>query len=90
MPPVDEPLVVDINPWWPKNTEGGDRPVRAVAAEFLQKKGIYLPEKTISHARKGTLSKGEFIYLARLAQLCSFYAGESVTIEQILRPINKQ
>lgn len=79
-------LYADISPWWPTDAAGLERSVRSVAIELRNKANIHLPEKTIGEAKKGDrLKQGNFLYLKRLADLCSFYAGKKVTIEEILR-----
>lgn len=84
--PVDEGLrvYVDISRYWLKDQDGEPRTVNSIYEEI---KGTpdEVGRNTLRLALDGTLDRGYFSNLVKLAKLCSVWSGKKVTPNDLLR-----
>lgn len=75
---------IDISRYWLKDQNGEPRTVNSIYEEI---KGTpdEVGRNTLRLALDGTLDRGYFSNLVKLARLCSIWAGRTVSIDEIFK-----
>lgn len=76
--------VVDISQWWPVGEDGEPLSVYAVHKQIADKP-FTVTRHTLTRARDGQLEKVAITNLKNLAQICSVWAKQKVTIDEIIK-----
>lgn len=75
---------VDISLYWPKDEAGEPRSVNSIYEEIKETpEGV--GRNTLRLALDGTLDRGYFSNLVKLARLCSSWSGQVVTPDDLFK-----
>lgn len=77
-------VFLDISRYWLKDGDGNPKSVNSVYEE-IRGTPDEVGRNTLRLALEGTLDRGHFSNLIKLARLCSRWAGKTVTASDLLR-----
>ena len=77
---------IDISQWWPKDDNGEDQSVYAAHKNIEDNKPQYLVTRhTLTRAKNGQLEKFEAVNAVKLAWICSYWSGQKLTVDDLLK-----
>lgn len=77
---------IDISKWWPKDADGKERSVYAVHKDIESNSPQYLVTRhTLTRAKDGQLEKFDAANAVKLARICSYWAGKSLSVDDLIQ-----
>lgn len=77
-------VYVDISPYWLSDENGNPRSVNSVY-EAIRGSENEVGRNTLTLALAGTLDRGYFLNLIKLARLCSEWSGRAIAVDDLLK-----
>ena len=77
-------VLLDLSAYWPQDDDGEPRSVNSIYEE-IRGTSLEVGRNTLRLALDGSLDRGYYSNLIKLARLCSQWSGETVSPNDLLR-----